>query len=70
MPGEGLLRRADELLFVLLGGITVFNYLYYRDPIRRDTALIFGSLAVNVLISWLFGLQFAWVNRLMLIVFL
>lgn len=66
MLGEGLLGRVDELLFVLLGGITLFNYLYYRDPVRRDTALIFVSLAILVLLTWTVNLRYEWVNRLML----
>lgn len=67
MPGDGLLGRADEFLFVLLGGITVFNYLYYRDPVRRDTAILFGGLALAVILFWVTALRYDWVNRLLLI---
>jgi signal transduction histidine kinase len=66
MPDGHLLERTDELLYVLLGGITLFNYLYYRDPVRRDTALIFGSLAVIVIINWVTDLRSEWVNRVLL----
>lgn len=71
MPNQGWLGRADEFLFVLLGGLTLYNYLYYRDPVRRDTAFLFGSLAVVVIVSWAVDISTViWVSQILLIALL
>src|SRR5258707_15794212 len=45
MSANDLLTLLTQLIFTLLGCVTVFDYLRHRGKTRRDIALLFGSLA-------------------------
>lgn len=62
-----LLQTLTRVFFVLLAVLTVIDYLRHRDPIRRDVALVFVSLASSIVISILVsitGLQAPWVSKI------
>ncbi len=40
-----------RLLFIVLSISTLISYIKYRDPLRRDVALLFGSLSLPFFIS-------------------
>ncbi len=48
MDANQLLLRLSQLFFLLLGIITLIDYLRYRTHIRRDVALMFGAIALPV----------------------
>ena len=48
MDADQLLLRLSQLFFLLLGIITVIDYIRFRSHIRRDIALMFGAIALPV----------------------
>jgi signal transduction histidine kinase len=64
---EDALLLINQVLFVVLGALAVWNYFRRRDAVGRDTALIFLNSAVIVIVNWAFGTQNLFVNRLLLI---
>lgn len=64
------IHRIDEFLFIVLGVVTLVDYLRHRDLVRRDTALFFGSLSVVVAANLWAGLRWDWLNRLLLVTFM
>jgi signal transduction histidine kinase len=51
-----LLMLLTRIFFVLLAGLTVFDYLRHRERIRLDIALVFVALSSSIIISVVLGL--------------
>jgi signal transduction histidine kinase len=71
MSAIDFLTLTAQLFFILLGGITVVDYLRYRDNTRRDIALMFSALATPFVIqvfTSISGHQISWLNRLGILV--
>ena len=51
MNADELLTLLTELFFVLLSVVTIVDYLRHRDGVRRDVALMFGSLGLPFLVQ-------------------
>lgn len=67
MTIEEFLTQLTRIFFVLLMIITLIDYLRYRDRVRRDVALVFVSLSINIIIVIFVqatGLQLPWLLRL------
>jgi signal transduction histidine kinase len=51
MSANDLLAASFQIFFVVIGILTITDYLRHRDVIRRDIALMFGALALSFLIQ-------------------
>lgn len=73
MPVNDLLVFVTEIFFVLLGFITLVDYLRHRDTTRREIAITFSVLAIPFL-SRLYenavGQRFLWLDQISLIALL
>lgn len=56
MGFENFLTVLFQGIFIALGVVTALNFLHHRDRIRRDIALLFGSLALPMAIALLSSL--------------
>jgi PAS domain S-box-containing protein len=67
MSANELLGFVMRLQFILLGSITLIDYIRRRDKTRRDIALMFGSLATLFAVQ-IFqqatGIQLKWLNTI------
>src|SRR6266496_2362815 len=67
MSANDLLGLVMRLQFILLGCITLIDYIRHRDKTRRDIALMFGSLATLLAVQIfqeITGLQLKWLNTI------
>src|SRR5689334_12067999 len=67
MPVNELLVTLTRVFFISLSVITILDFLSHRDPIRRDIALVFISLAIPTVILLFLtitGLQLPWLTKL------
>ena len=67
MSANELLGFVMRLQFILLGSITLIDYIRRRDKTRRDIALMFGSLATLFAVQMfqqVTGIQLKWLNTI------
>jgi PAS domain S-box-containing protein len=63
VSAENLLTLAGQIIFLLLGALTLVDFLRHRQSGRLDVALMFSSVAVSILLSELRdsnGAQLPW----------
>lgn len=53
MGMEDILSLLTRIMFVFLGATTILDFARHRDQIRRDIALMFGSIAIPIAVSLL-----------------
>lgn len=54
----------SQVVFVVLGVLAFAKWLHHRDAPRFDIALLFGTFALSVAVTWIqdaFGLEGAWI---------
>jgi hypothetical protein len=67
---QDILDVPIELTFIALGALAVIDFFRHRDQIRRDVALLFGTLAVPSLvqvIARIYGVEISDGNSLAII---
>src|SRR5260221_6007852 len=73
MNANDWLELITQLFFILLSGITIIDFLRYRDTARRDIALMFCSLSMAIWVQFvtkLLGIAIPWLTSLAVIAFL
>ncbi|MBZ0310284.1 MAG: PAS domain S-box protein, partial [Anaerolineae bacterium] len=53
MGVDNILSLLTRIIFVFLGTATILDFVRHQDRIRRDIALMFGSIAIPVVLSLL-----------------